>query len=127
MHADTIKLRSHVGYKNAAIILLLLDEDGKYYFIEVNARLQVEYTTAEKATEVDLVQSRIDVAVKKILTKFGLSQKTINAKDYSVSSKKISNRTAVDSTCSEMEMALESILTVGRFLLEHLYRHIMTH
>ena len=50
MTRDAIKLAKHVGYENAGTVEFLMDEHGKYYFIEVNARLQVEHTITEQIT-----------------------------------------------------------------------------
>ena len=50
MTRDAVKLARHVGYENAGTVEFLLDENGKYYFIEVNARLQVEHTVTEEIT-----------------------------------------------------------------------------
>lgn len=50
MLKDAVKLCSHVGYQNAGTVEFLLDEKGNYYFIEVNARLQVEHTCTEQVT-----------------------------------------------------------------------------
>ena len=50
MAADAIKLANHVGYANAGTVEFLLDPKGNYYFIEVNARLQVEHTVTEEVT-----------------------------------------------------------------------------
>lgn len=47
---DAVKLAKHVGYYSAGTAEFLVDEDGKYYFIEVNARLQVEHTVTEEIT-----------------------------------------------------------------------------
>ena len=41
MTADAVRLCKHVGYENAGTVEFLLDEHGRHFFIEVNARLQV--------------------------------------------------------------------------------------
>ena len=43
MTTDTVRLCQHVGYENAETVEFLVDEAGRHYFIEVNARLQVIY------------------------------------------------------------------------------------
>lgn len=50
MAADAVKLCKSVGYENAGTVEFLLDNQGNYYFIEVNARLQVEHTVTEEIT-----------------------------------------------------------------------------
>jgi len=50
MTRDAVKLAKYVDYENAGTVEFLLDERGKYYFIEVNARLQVEHTITEQIT-----------------------------------------------------------------------------
>lgn len=52
-----------VGYESAGTVEFLLDADtDKYYFIEVNPRIQVEHTATEQVTGVDLVRCQIQVA-----------------------------------------------------------------
>ena len=50
MTDDAVKLANYVGYENAGTVEFLLDQDGRHYFIEVNARLQVEHTVTEEVT-----------------------------------------------------------------------------
>ena len=57
-----LKIAKAVNYVNAGTIEFLMDQDEKFYFIEVNPRIQVEHTVTELVTMRNLVQMQIRVA-----------------------------------------------------------------
>ena len=77
--SDALKLANFVKYQNAGTAEFLVDQQGRHYFIEVNARLQVEHTVTEEVTGVDLVQTQIRVAEGASLEELELSQSKIHA------------------------------------------------
>ncbi|MEZ5965827.1 MAG: acetyl-CoA carboxylase biotin carboxylase subunit [Planctomycetota bacterium] len=57
-----VRLVREVGYYSAGTCEFLFDREGRYYFIEVNSRIQVEHPVTEEVTGVDLIQEMIRVA-----------------------------------------------------------------
>jgi len=57
-----LRLARAANYHSAGTVEFLLDRDNKFYFIEINARIQVEHPVSEAVTGVDLIQEMIRVA-----------------------------------------------------------------
>ncbi|WP_298910998.1 pyruvate carboxylase [uncultured Aliiroseovarius sp.] len=74
------KICNHVNYECAGTVEFLMDmESGKFYFIEVNPRVQVEHTVTEEVTGIDIVQAQILIAEGK-----SLAEATGKASQYDI-------------------------------------------
>jgi acetyl-CoA carboxylase biotin carboxylase subunit len=62
MGKAAIKAAESVGYINAGTVEMLLSEDGDFYFIEMNTRVQVEHPVTEEVTGIDIVKEQIRIA-----------------------------------------------------------------
>ena len=80
MCADAVRFATHINYVNAGTVEFLLGEDGRYVFIEMNPRIQVEHTVTEEVTDVDLVSSQIRIAAGETLEQVGLRQEDIHVR-----------------------------------------------
>jgi len=57
-----VRLCKTAGYHSAGTVEFIVDQEGNFYFIEVNARIQVEHPVSELVTGIDLVKAQIRVA-----------------------------------------------------------------
>ena len=55
---SAVRLIKTAGYTNAGTVEFIVDHNGNFYFIEVNARIQVEHPVTEMVTGIDLIKSR---------------------------------------------------------------------
>ena len=90
MEEAVARAARHIGYVNAGTFEFLLGPDRSYYFIELNARLQVEHPVSEVVTGIDIVREQLHIAAGEALSSSGRAPRRghaievrINAEDPS--------------------------------------------
>ena len=82
--ADAVKLARSVNYRNAGTAEFLVDQQNRYYFIEINPRIQVEHTITEEITGIDIVAAQIQIAAGASLEQLGLTQDRISIRGFAI-------------------------------------------
>jgi len=87
LYRDAVAIAKDVNYINAGTVEFLVDSTGRYYFIEMNPRIQVEHTVTEMVTGIDLVQAQVLIAEGYALNspEIGItSQESIQMRGFSI-------------------------------------------
>ncbi|MFQ5462305.1 MAG: acetyl-CoA carboxylase biotin carboxylase subunit [Phycisphaerae bacterium] len=79
--AAAVKLAKVAGYSSAGTVEFIVDEKGRFYFIEVNARIQVEHPVSEMVSGIDLIKAQILAAAGEPL---GFAQKQVKLGGHAI-------------------------------------------
>lgn len=81
MGEDAIKAAKCCGYTSAGTVEFVLDQEGHYYFIEMNTRIQVEHPVTEMVSGIDLIKEQIRIAQRLPLS---FTQEDIKLNGYAI-------------------------------------------
>lgn len=81
MGRTAVKAAAAVDYRNAGTVEFVVDKNKKFYFLEMNTRLQVEHPVTEMVTGIDLVKCQIEIAAGEAL---GFRQEDIKPNGHSL-------------------------------------------
>ncbi len=76
-----LRLVKEIGYSNVGTVEFLLDKDKRFYFMEMNTRIQVEHPVTEEVTGIDLIKEQIRIADGE---KLGIKQRHVNINGHSI-------------------------------------------
>ncbi len=82
IHAAAVNLACETQYRSAGTVEFILDNrDGKFYFLEMNTRIQVEHPVTEMVTGIDIVEEQINIAMNRELS---LNQQDVIANGHAI-------------------------------------------
>src|SRR5699024_3805500 len=82
---DAVKIVDHVGYVGAGTVEFLVDvEQEKHYFLEVNARIQVEHPVTEVVTNTDLIAEQIRIANRRPVSEHLRSDEGVAVRGWAI-------------------------------------------
>ena len=81
MGEQAVALAKEVGYVSAGTVEFIVDPNGKFYFLEMNTRLQVEHRVTELVTKIDLVEQMIRIADGQ---KLGITQDDVQVSGWAL-------------------------------------------
>lgn len=81
MGEAAVKVARSANYNNVGTVEFLLDEKNKFYFLEMNTRIQVEHAITEMVTDIDLLKEQIRLAAGE---KLGLNQDDIKTRGWAI-------------------------------------------
>jgi len=81
MGEAAVRAARAVNYENAGTVEFLLDEEGNFYFMEMNTRIQVEHPVTEAVTGIDLIKAQINIAAGR---KLPFTQKDIAIRGHAI-------------------------------------------
>jgi pyruvate carboxylase len=84
MCAQAVTFARAIGYVNAGTVEFLLSPEGRYVFIEMNPRIQVEHTITEEVTDVDIVTNQLRIAAGATLPELGLTQDQVHLRGAAI-------------------------------------------
>jgi len=79
--AAALQMARYAQYRNAGTVEFLVDQDDRFYFLEINTRLQVEHTVTETITGIDIVRRQLRIAQDQLLD---LVQEQITGRGYAI-------------------------------------------
>ena len=81
IHEAAVSIAKGIGYRNAGTVEFLLDEENHVYFMELNARIQVEHPVTEMITGIDLVKTQLSIASGQGI---GIGQEEVSQRGHAI-------------------------------------------